>query len=427
MTSEVDVIVVGAGVAGLSAAAALRAGGRSCQILEASGRIGGRAFTDTPAALGGAAFDHGAAWLHMAERNPLVPIAEAQGEVLWDSDAIRSRRLFVAGRPATPAEQDAYEAARERFEDFAAARARAEPDIGFAAAIRPLRENPWTATIETLEATLIAAADPADFSLKDWHLNALEGGNRWVEGGLGAFVARRLGPPAGAVSLGTPVSRIAWDGKVVADTPRGRLRAGACIVTVSSGVLAAGGIVFDPPLPPDVQAAIAALPMGLLTKVALRASGPDRLDLPDNASLRRQIAAGEACMSFNAWPLGADHIIGFVGGPAAWELARAGPAATEDFARAQLRLLFGARADRALGGGVVTDWACAPEHCGAYAYARVGQVGARATLGRPLAGGRLIFAGEAVRTDGLAGTVGGAWLAGRQAALVAGPQARFQQ
>jgi len=49
---------------------------------------------------------------------------------------------------------------------------------------------------------------------------------------------------------------------------------------VSTGVLAAGSIAFDPPLPAATQAAIHALPMGLALKVALRATGPDRLGLP---------------------------------------------------------------------------------------------------------------------------------------------------
>src|SRR5579859_2926504 len=64
---DVDVVVVGAGVAGLAAASQLRARGRSCALLEAADRIGGRAWTTHPAALGGKPFDHGASWLHTAE------------------------------------------------------------------------------------------------------------------------------------------------------------------------------------------------------------------------------------------------------------------------------------------------------------------------------------------------------------------------
>jgi monoamine oxidase len=121
-------------------------------------------------------------------------------------------------------------------------------------------------------------------------------------------------------------------------------------------------------------------------------------------------------MSFNCWPGGADHIVGFVGGAQAWELSREGEAATADFARERLRALFGARADAALRPEAVADWAIDPAYCGAYAYALPGHAGARAMLGTPLAEGRLVFAGEAVRTDGLAGTVGGAYLSGQDAA-----------
>ena len=63
---DIDVVVIGAGLAGLGAATALRDTGRSCVVLEASDRIGGRAWTTTPDALGGAWFDMGAFWLHDA-------------------------------------------------------------------------------------------------------------------------------------------------------------------------------------------------------------------------------------------------------------------------------------------------------------------------------------------------------------------------
>jgi monoamine oxidase len=418
-TVDVDVIVVGAGVAGLAAAAELHALGRSCTVLEASGRVGGRTWTETPAALGHAPFDHGASWLHAAERNPLVEIARAHGDRVRNSEAERVRRVYVGGRVATAGELAAYDETWERFERLARARARAEPDIAFADAIAPLADAPWIGTIETWEARLIAAADPWDFSLRDWHENELNGGNLTIEDGLGAFVERRLAPLAPEVRLNTAVRRVDWNSAVAVDTLRGTLKARAAIITVSTGVLAGGGIAFHPPLPPEIEQAIRDLPMGLLTKVALPATGPDRLGLPPRCSLQRQVVRGEAAMFFHAWPSGRDHIIGFVGGPAAWELAHVGPLATEAFAREELRRLLGSAVDRALGPAVVTNWGTDPAHLGAYAYARPGRFGARMTLGQPLGGGRLIFAGEATRVDGLAGTVGGAWLAGRDAAQAA--------
>ena len=75
-------------------------------MLEASGRVGGRAWTDYPAALGGVWFDMGAIWFHNAEHNPLVPIARAAGDTLLRSDEIRQERTFIGDRMATEAELD---------------------------------------------------------------------------------------------------------------------------------------------------------------------------------------------------------------------------------------------------------------------------------------------------------------------------------
>ncbi len=411
---ECDVVIIGAGVAGLAAAGALRQAGLRCTVLEAAARIGGRAWTTQPALLGGAALDHGAAWLHAAARNPLVPVARAAGETLIDSDAVRVRRTRRDGQPASAADETAYEAAEAVFNRVTTERL-AGPDMSLAKAVTTVADQPWMAAVVNWEAPIIAAADARALSLRDWHTNLLEDGNMEVAGGLGAFVARRLGPPAGPVQLGTPATAVVWDGGDVAvETPRGTIRAAACIVTVSTGVLAAGGIAFTPGLPDAVQAAIAGLPMGVLNKVVLRASGADRLGLPDSCGIDPFVAAiDDPAMTFIAWPHGADHMIGFVGGSVAAALERTG---AEAFARAQLRNLFGAGAEAAFQpGAVVTRWASDPFTRGSYAYARPGQAGARAVLAQPLAGGRLVFAGEATRTDGLAGTVGGAYLSGVEA------------
>ncbi len=413
--SDPDVVVVGAGAAGIAAATTLRELGRSCVVLEAGSRVGGRAFTD--AASLGAPFDHGASWLHEAEANPLTPLARQLGFTLHDDGGRRRDLLLCQGRPATPEEHAAHDAACQAWEAAAEAyAARGGPDIPLADAVP--RGGFWDATASHWFGALINGTEAERTSLQDYVATALGGLDLLVAEGLGRLVARLAeGLP---VVLRAPVERVRWDGAgVTVEGPRGSLRARGCIVTVSTGVLAAGRIRFDPALPASVQEAIAGLPLGLLSKVALRAIGEDRLDLPAFSRLGRQVEGpGDRPMSWLLWPFGRDHAIGFIGGEAAWELAREGPEAAEAYARAELARYFGAaRVARAFApGAVVTRWAEDPLFLGAYSYARVGQAGARATLrDAALAGGRLRFAGEACHTR-YAGTVGGAWDSGAMAA-----------
>ncbi len=397
------VLVVGAGVAGLAAAQRLRERGIPVTVLEAARRIGGRAWTTLPAQLDGAVFDHGATWLHAAARNPLAALEPGD---LRNADATRAEQLFVDGRPATAAEQADYDQAWERLEAVVAP-ALAGPDCTLAEAMQPMRDDPWAGTIETWEGAIIAAADADELGLQDWRRNTLEGPNLQPAEGIGGYVARHL---AGPVRLEAAVHRLDWGGAgVAAETACGVVRAAAAIVTVSTGVLASGAIRFDPPLPSELATTIHSLPMGLLTKVALHA--PERPGGIDADSL---LVRRDGPMTFNAWPQGRSYVTGFVGGRLAWSLAGDDRAAAA-LARAELAAMLG-DAVRLTGQAVVTRWATDPWYRGAYAYARPGDAGQRAVLAEAYPGERLLFAGEACRTDGLAGTVGGAYLSGQEAA-----------
>jgi monoamine oxidase len=419
---EVDVAVVGAGAAGIAAARALRESGLRCVLLEASARVGGRAYTDTASL--GAPFDQGASWLHDAEHNPLTPIARRQGFTLHEEPGRRRRDILLVGdRPATQEERAAFEAAADAWEEAAERRASAlaaagDPDIPLADAVP--RGGLWDATAAHWFGAMISGVEAWRFSLRDYASTSIAGRNPQVREGFGTLVARQA--EGLSVTLGCPVERIATGGPggfITVDGPRGRVRARGCIVTVSTGVLATGGIRFDPALPPEVEAAIAGLPQGLLTKIALRAAGPDRLDLPAFGRLGRRVEGDDdRPASWLLWPFGRDHAIGFIGGEAAWELAREGPRAADAFARAELARYFGAaRVERAFRPcAVVTRWAEDPRFRGAYSHARVGQAGARAVLrDAAVADGRLRLAGEACHGR-YAGTVGGAWESGLFAA-----------
>ena len=410
---EVDVVVVGAGVAGLSASRALRAAGASVLVLEASARIGGRAWTERPPLLRGVAFDHGAQWLHKAESNPLVPLARSVGESV-EPDKDFDDRLVIAGGDAARA---AYEAATQAWHDAVSSRLDGT-DISLADAAGPVADAPWTATVESWEGAIIAAADADALSLQDWAANELDGANFVTPGGLGDLLCRILGGAGSPVRVGTPVTAVSLEAKgVTVRAGGGGLRAGACIVTVSTGVLRSEAIGFSPALPQDVLSALDGLPMGLLSKVALPALGGTRMGLPSDTELFDRVSErGAPFMPLMMWPGNADVAIGFVGGRAAWSLAASAQEAAA-FMRDKLVRLVGGEAARVFAGeALATNWGTHPLFLGSYAYARPGCIGARHVLGRPLWDGRLIFAGEACVSDGMAGTVAGAYESGVAAA-----------
>lgn len=409
--SDPDVLVIGAGCAGIAAARELAARGRSCVVLEAGPRVGGRAYTESASL--GLPFDHGASWLHQADDNPLTPLAHGLGLPLLDHDTLRDRRLFTQGRFATQAERADFSAAEHRFwTTIEAAAADGTPD-------RPAdraapRGGRWDATIAHWEGAQICAAELHGMSLHDLAATALDGPNLILREGIGGLVARLAeGLP---VRLDARVDRLRWGARgVVAEGAFGSVAARAAIVTVSTGVLAAGSIAFHPPLPAGTEAAIHALPMGLLTKIAFRADDPAAPDLPPFASIRRAVEADDdRPMSFIARLFDDPLLIGFCGGARAWELL-GDAAGAQAAARAEAAAMFGTAAAAALGRATVTRWGDDPLFRGAYSHAVPGVHAARGVLGTPIADGRLCFAGEACHPR-FAATVAGAWLSGIEAA-----------
>ncbi|WP_419896295.1 flavin monoamine oxidase family protein [Roseomonas sp. USHLN139] len=415
--SDVDILIVGAGAAGIAAARAARQAGRSVLLLEARDRAGGRARTDLTTL--GAPFDLGATWLHEAGANPLTPLAAAAAsdhDAPFDHDTVRSHRCLLGDRMATAAEMAEYDAAYGRFHAHLAARRAPGRSAG---AVAP-RGGPWDATIAHWEGEVICAAPLAAMDLDDFLDTQLSGPNLLLPGGLGPLLQ---GLAAGLpIRLGAVVRRIDWGGtRIAVEGDFGRVTAGAVVVTIPTSLLAAGAIRFDPPLPAETLQAAHDLPLGLLSKIGLKASGADRLDLPDFGGLERRVDdPAEPAMSFVAWPFGRDHLMGFLGGEAAWALSGQGSAALQAHALAELRRAYGGRADRAIRADLAAmhDWGADPFARGAYSHARPGRAAARVTLGTPLQEGRLCFAGEACHPR-YAATLAGAWDSGCQAAAAA--------
>lgn len=398
-----DLIVVGAGAAGLAAARRARELGLAVTVLEAKDRSGGRAWTDTTSL--GIAWERGANWLHDAERNLFRRHADEAGFVYERRAA--ERRLWSGGRfdgGLRKALDDYGEAA---FAAVAAAGA-AGRDVAAASVIPPDARlghlfAPWFAALNGIEAERMSTLDFARASF--------DGGNWRVEAGYGALLAH-YGRSV-AVELVTPVQRIRWGGRgVQVETPRGRLDARAALVTVSTNVLASDAIAFDPPMPATRLEALAAIPTGHAAKAAL-AFTRNVFELTAPTFLRIDHPSHLGFV-FEMLPFGRDLAIGHLAGHWALEAETAGPDAMAEAAIAALAEVFGSTVRKHLRKAATTAWSSDAHIRGGYSCALAGQAHLRPRLAEPL-GERLFFAGEACSLHAY-GTVHGAAESGIAAA-----------
>ncbi|MBS7555268.1 FAD-dependent oxidoreductase [Ancylobacter dichloromethanicus] len=397
VAAQHEVIVIGAGAAGLAAGARLTRAGVDVVVLEAAGRRGGRAFTDT--ATFGVAWDRGCHWLHSASVNPLRAAADELGLAYLARGNRKARATHLGDRWADEAECEAIWRAIQ--EGYAAIHKAGEEGRDIAASEVLGTPTPWT-RLARHWLTLLSAAEPERLSTLDYAAYADTGENYPVEKGYGALVqavAARAAPEL-AVVTGCPVSTIDWSGQGVSlATARGTLRARLAIVAVPTPVIARGGLAFAPLLPPDLAEAFEALPLGAAEKVAFLfdrdvfgvepTSYIDTLDRRDPA--RKPV-------NFVLNPFGAPMAIGQLGGDNAARLVQAGPAAMRDFALAALKDAFGADIERHIAGVATTGWVADPLIGGGYSCALPGLAHVRARLTRTLTepvGERILFAGEA--------------------------------
>ena len=404
MRADWDLVVVGAGAAGLAAARTALELGLTTVVLEAKDRIGGRAWTDTSSL--GAPWERGANWLHNAEINFFTRYADAHG-FAYESTAAPARRLWAGGWAAADlkAARDDYEAQAFRAVEQAGAAGR---DVAAAEVILP--DPRFRALFAPWFAALVGA-EPERTSTVDFARAALSGSNRRLERGFGALVGHYgRGVP---VRLTTPVTAIRWGGKDVrVDTPCGRLCAHAVVVTLATSVLAAGRIRFEPALPSARLEALAGVPTGAANKVAL-AFARNVFDC-EGPFFLRFAAERFVPFVFEMRPFGRDLAIGHLGGRWARELEAAGECAMVDLAKDALVEAFGAELRRHLRAAAATAWCSDPDVMGGYSCALPGKAYLRPLLAEPIAG-RVFFAGEACSLEHY-GTVHGAWATGVAAA-----------
>ena len=383
----------------------MNAAGIAVVVIEASDRIGGRAHTVVRE---GMALDLGCGWLHSAERNPWVGLAEGAGLTVDRSNPGWDMQWRCLGTSA--ADHAAFGEAFGAF-DVEVERLAACDDVPLATALPAAGR--WADAIDAVVGYL-DGANAAAVSLHDHHaFDAAASNNNWrVREGYGTAVAAsaagldiRCGAAVNAIDLRPDGVRI--------QTIAGTIEAAHVIVTVSVGVLVDQLIA----LPRDCAAAVDAargLPMGRVGKLFLGVDGAD--ELPANGHLRgrpgRLRSASHRLRPFG-WPV----IECYYGGDYAAELEDAGAAATADAMIGELVALLGSGWRARLRPLAASSWHADPWVRGAWSYARPGRRDARFDLAR--AGGeRIHFAGEACSADDV-GTAHGAYATGVAAAEAA--------
>ena len=404
---EADIVVIGAGAAGIAAARRIMAANRKVIVVEAAGGVGGRCLTDVSTFA--VPFDRGARWMHNPDSNPMIRLARAAG--LEIVTAPSGQKIRIGRRYARAGETEEFLATLVRT-SRAIDDASRKFDVSCAAAL-PKDLGDWAGTVDFALGANFAGKDLKDISAVD-KVRAQDRSSVFAcRQGLGALIAK-LGEQV-PISLSTPASRIVWGRDVAVETPIGKISARAVIVTVSSSVLTAGNIKFAPDLPKRTFDAAAKLSLGSYDHIALEIPGNPLGLSGDDVVIEQSNSTRTALLSAN---IGGSSLCSIdVAGSFGRDLSGQGERAMIGFAVEWLTKLFGSDAAAAVKKSSATRWNAEPYVLGAMSAASPGGQPSRKILTETL-GGALFLAGEATH-ETLWGTVDGAWESGERAAEAA--------
>ena len=441
MSNTPDVIIVGAGIAGLTAAAELSQAGFFVTILEARDRIGGRIFTQrdsihqAPIELG-AEFIHG----HPPEiwkllKQSKIKTAEVKGDMWCTRDGKLSPCNFFS---AVDKILDAMDDRQpdESFRNFLESHFRHKK---MGAKQREAREH----ALEYVSG--FNAADPALVSVH-WLVQemcadeAIEGDRAFrAANGYSDLIEifqKQLAKRGVTIQTGTVVERIHWQANrakvfVRDDAGKRTLTSPRVLITLPLAVLKArpgdiGAVQFDPPLPGEKLRAMKRLEMGKVIRIALRFQDRFWARIRPQGGQSKTLSRMSFLFSQDAWfptwwttmPAKLPIIVGWAPFRCAEKLSGQ---SREFVIQRSLESLANVLSidlrelQDLLDGAFFHDWQTDPFSRGAYSYAKVGADGAQGALGRPL-DNTLFFAGEATDTSGHNGTVHGAMASGYRAA-----------
>lgn len=408
-----DVIVIGAGAAGIGAGRVLAKARIPFLIIEARDRIGGRSFTDTTSL--GHLWDHGCHWFHSADKNILRKAAEEMGHKFRIRPRTGAMKTFMDG-------QWKNDRLREDFvwgilSDVAEA-GRAGQDIPASALLDA--KHPWYPMAKHWLG-LMYSAEPEEISTRDAGNYDDTGINLAVEDGYGALIARL----AAELPISTRVAarKVSARGRdVLVETDQGTITAKAAIVAVPARMLETERLTISD-LPQDIAMAFADVPMGYYEKVAIAFDGKvfDGFDMP-YADIFDPVAPTTHPLNFELHPFGRPIAITHIAGNFARDMERDGEAGMVDFALSALVRAFGSELRKRVRKATATHWSSDIFINGAYSCAKPGKGDSRQAFATPIHE-RIFLAGEHVHPTFQA-TAHGAFETGmtaaRKAILAAG-------
>lgn len=404
MQSTCDLVIVGAGAAGLAAAKAARRAGLNIEVVEAASRIGGRGLTDITTFP--EPFDMGCQWLHAATINPYTQIADKLGfryrksnfnYRIHDGTKWLNDKLVEEFGSKLTATYDRINAAGDAGRDVPAAMS-----IDLADPWGPLFRRAYTGYMAWLPEE-VSTYDTSRFRYtdEDWP----------VEDGYGALIAADGADVE--VNLDCPVKSIDWgSSEVMVGTARGMIFCRAVLVTVSVSVLQAERIKFFPLLPDWKLRALGDLIMGHAEKVGFWLKRDIFAGLSPHFAMLHWDGAPTA--GFLCKPFDRPMVTLFASGPYARDLFMQGTDAAILEGKSLLTRIFGADIQKEIVTTCATNWATNPYTLGAYSVLSAGGGEARKELARPIED-RVFFAGEATSADGFS-TAHGAYNSGLTAA-----------
>jgi monoamine oxidase len=415
---QCEVLVIGAGMAGLTAARTLAEAGIGVTIIEARGRVGGRILTQR---IADQAIELGAEFIHGRPPELWALIAET-GLETYERDGTQA--CFTNGSLSPCREDERAFDLLEKLEDHTG------PDVSFTQYLSTLHASDSErisarSFVEGFNAADASQISTASLGVQQKAEDAIEGDLAfYLLGGydqLPEYLANRLRDYAGTIQFDTPVRHLRWSaGHVEATTDTHTVTARRAIVTIPLGVLQQGSLIIDP-RPDTILGAASQLRMGNVFRITLHFREPFWKTLPPKPieDLSFLFSFGEMPpVWWTTHPHPSPLLTGWVGGPRSAALAILSSSALEDRACSTLAYIFGLRTaqirERLLD-CYIHDWRNDPYALGAYSYVATGGLDAPRLHSQPVEN-TLFFAGEHTDTTGHWGTVHAAVRSGLRAA-----------